>query len=93
MNFGARRICCEWPVSSAAQANVGVQGNSGHAEESQNPTFLTHMRHWTRLTERSHKVGAPPIKALVELIPSGWKWGDGDFSVFWVKWRRRCRPH
>jgi len=30
-----------WPVASdiAAQANVGIQGNSGRAEESQNPSF------------------------------------------------------
>ena len=36
-----------WPVSSdiGAQENVGVRGNSGRAEESQNPPFLTHSEH------------------------------------------------
>ena len=35
-----------WPGPSdiAAQANVGVQGNSGPAEEGPNPTFLDPQR-------------------------------------------------
>lgn len=33
------------PSDIAAQENVGVQGNSGCADEGPNPTFLTQQRH------------------------------------------------
>lgn len=50
--FHFKRNVSHWPVSSviAAQANVGVQGNNGRAEESPNPTFLTRGGHDHLLT-------------------------------------------
>jgi hypothetical protein len=56
----------------AAQANVGVQGNSGRDDESPNRSFVTQLRHrrWSRVQRagRRMQVSRGPV---FRLLPAG----------------------